>query len=694
MMTTPPSSVPPSAPLGEPRVRRHDLQPQHRRFAAEIEAACRRVLESGRYTLGDEVAAFEGAFAEATTRRHAVGVGSGTDALVLAMRVAGLEPGDEVLAPTYAPTPVAAAIVAAGGQPALVDVRRDTFLLDLERAAERVGPRTRFLLAVHLFGLPLDMAAVRQLAETHDLVVVEDGSQAHGASWRDGAHWRPAGASGDLAAFSFYPTKNLGAAGDAGIILLDDDVRAQRLRGLRNYGKRDGDPFTSYEAAAVSRLDPLQAAILGVKLQHLDRMNAERRALVESYREQLAETSIVFQAEPDGRRSAHHVLVTSAPDPTTRDALVKHLDARGIQTHVYYPTSLHEMPAWRPFVGADDRFPVAEELSRHALALPLYPELSADAVELVTDEIRAFFGCSARAKRAEVEPGAKASARPDLAAEAARDVEAADRVAAGELPIAAERHTDAEPGAHATRQSVCIIVPVYNEEENLPTTLDAALAALDTLTPDGEILIVNSGSTDRSLAVSREWAARYPRIRVLHQETREGMGSALRAAYAATSKDWICHLEADMPFDLAYLRVAARYFDDYDFVSGYRLSSETNEIMWRYASGDYLETLVRGTFHYGYKIFLNLLFNIYVNDINYSFKLARRSLLDTLDLRTDGWFIDTELVFELIKADARIKVIPVRYRERAAGESTVSFFSPIPIAWEAIKYRLRRWRRP
>lgn len=239
--------------------------------------------------------------------------------------------------------------------------------------------------------------------------------------------------------------------------------------------------------------------------------------------------------------------------------------------------------------------------------------------------------------------------------------------------------------------SISALVPVYNEEENLETTLTTATAALDGLGADWEIVVVESGSTDRSLDIVRAAAAAEPRIRWLHQERREGMGSALRAGYRLCTKRWICHLEADLPFDLAYIGRAAEHFGDYDFVGGYRASGEDNEIMWRYARDDYLHTVVRGSYHYGYRLFLTLLFGVYVNDVNFSFKLIRRSLLERLDLRSRGWFIDTELVFELVRAGARMKTLPVRYRERQAGTSTVRIWAPVPLMLDAFRYRISRW---
>jgi dTDP-4-amino-4,6-dideoxygalactose transaminase len=367
-----------------PTILRHDLAPAHRRLAVELQEAFARVLRSGHFVLGEEGRAFEAEFAAYVGRRFAVGVASGTDALVLALRVAGMAPGDEVITTAYGPTPVPAAIVAAGGRPVFVDVEPTTALLDPEAIAAVLTPRSRFLLPVHLFGLPCDMARIRAAAARWKLVVIEDACQAHGSTL-DG---RRAGAFGDLACFSFYPTKNLGGCGDGGMVLTDRADWDEGLRLLRNYGKRD-DPFESHVLGFNSRLDELQAALLRAKLPHLEADNAARAALVARYREALAALPLSFLEEPEGRRTNHHVLTVRCP--ARRDELAAALARRGIQTNVYYPRPLPRMAAYRPFVTPGRDFPVAESLSRQALALPLYPELSPATVDYVGALIRAFF---------------------------------------------------------------------------------------------------------------------------------------------------------------------------------------------------------------------------------------------------------------------------------------------------------------
>ena len=370
---------------------RHDLVPEHERLSAALHAAFDRVLQSGRFILGEEVRAFEGELAAWVGRRFAVGVASGTDALALALRAAGLAPGDEVITASYAPTPTPAAIVLAGGRPVFADVEPETGLLDPAAVAAAVTPRTRFVIPVHLFGLPCDMDRIGEIARRHGLTVVEDAAQALGSELAGGdpRQVRRAGALGDISCLSFYPTKNLGACGDGGMVLTDRLDWDDRLRLLRNYGKRD-DPFESHVLGVNSRLDELQAALLRAKLPHLAAANAARGERVARYREALRGLPLRFLAAPPGRQSNHHILTVLCGE--RRDELAAALLADGIQTNVYYPRPLPRMAAYLPFVPAGREFPAAEALCRQALALPLYPELEPSVVDQVCQAIHGFFG--------------------------------------------------------------------------------------------------------------------------------------------------------------------------------------------------------------------------------------------------------------------------------------------------------------
>jgi dolichol-phosphate mannosyltransferase len=239
--------------------------------------------------------------------------------------------------------------------------------------------------------------------------------------------------------------------------------------------------------------------------------------------------------------------------------------------------------------------------------------------------------------------------------------------------------------------SISFIVPVYNEEANIRNTLHAVLTIFPQICSDFEIIVVESGSTDNSLQIIREEAEKNPKIVVCYQERKEGMGSALREGYRLSAKEWVCHLEADLPFDFSEIAVASQYFEDYDFVRGYRTGEDGGTTSWIYSTG-LLKTILRLGFHYGYNVFVHLLFNADIHDINFSFKLIRRAFVKKLDLRTDGWFIDTELVLESRKAGAKFKEIPIKYCVRHQGRSSVTAVPPLPIIKDALKYRLTRWK--
>lgn len=360
----------------------NDLAAQHAPIAGALGAAARRVIDRGWYVLGEEGAAFEAEFAAWIGAAHAVGVGSGTDALALALRAVGVRPGDEVVAPANTCVPTIAGIVAAGGVPVLADVLPDTLTLDPDDADRHVSPRTRAIVPVHLYGHPCAMDALLDLARAHRLKMVEDCAQAHGARWGD----RPCGTFGDAAAFSFYPTKNLGALGDAGAVVTGDPEVADAVRRLRNYG--EAEKYLAADHGLNSRLDELQAALLRVKLPHLDAWNAHRRGLALRYREALGGAAVAPLPEAPGARSACHLFVVRHSE---RDALAAHLDAEGIGTQAHYPRPIHAHPAYR-HLGNPGDFPVAEAACREVLSLPLHPGLASTDVDRVADAVRRLGG--------------------------------------------------------------------------------------------------------------------------------------------------------------------------------------------------------------------------------------------------------------------------------------------------------------
>ncbi len=354
--------------------------PQRRiaRFRYEIDAALAAVIEGDEYILGAPVEAFERAFAPYAGCAHAVGVSSGTEALALALRALGVGPGDEVIVPALSFAGSAQCVLACGAVPRFADVDPVSRCLDPAAAEEAVGPRTAALLPVHLFGFPADMPALMALARRRGLVVVEDCAQAHGASL-DG---RRLGSFGHAAAFSFYPTKNLGCIGDGGAVTTNDAGLASRLRALRNYGF-DGAERVSRGLGFNARLDTIQAAILSALLPRCDAGNRERRAIAATYTRALAGCP-GLGLPPEAEGAVHHQYAVTHAD---RDGLRRHLAAAGIGSAIHYAPGLHRHPAFGP-VAAD--LPVTDSLAATLLSLPIQPEIARTANEAVIAAIRAF----------------------------------------------------------------------------------------------------------------------------------------------------------------------------------------------------------------------------------------------------------------------------------------------------------------
>jgi len=363
-----------------------DLARQQRQIRAEIGAAVTRTLESGWYVLGEELAAFEREFAAYCGARHAVGVGSGTDALHLALRACGVRPGDHVITAPNIAVPTVCAIVAAGALPVFVDVDPRTFTLDPEKLrahliAQPAAFRARAVIPVHLYGHPADMDAIMKICAEYDLRVIEDAAQAHGAEFRG----RRIGALADVSCWSFYPTKNLGAYGDAGMVVTDDAQVAERVRMLRNYGEEA--KYQNRVPGVNSRLDEIQAAVLRVKLRHLDGWVAARRRLASLYDRLLADAPVAPPVEVGPARHGYHLYVIRS---ARRDALQWHLRERGVGTSIHYPVPAHRQPAYRHLEYAEGDFPCAEWACRQVLSLPLYAELTEEELRHVAAAVTAF----------------------------------------------------------------------------------------------------------------------------------------------------------------------------------------------------------------------------------------------------------------------------------------------------------------
>ncbi|HTW98505.1 MAG TPA: DegT/DnrJ/EryC1/StrS family aminotransferase, partial [Acidimicrobiales bacterium] len=351
-----------------------DLAWQHRQVAAEIEPQLLHMMSTGRFVLGDEVERFEEEYARYCGVRHCIGVASGTDALVLSLRAVGLQPGDEVIVPANSFVASAAAVVLAGGVPVLVDVRDDTLLLDLDAARAAITARTRAIIPVHLFGRLVDMPALAALAADAGLAVIEDAAQAHGA--RAGSYWP--GSTSELVATSFYPAKNLGAYGDAGAVLTNRSDLAERMLLLRDHGSPD--KYHHEIVGTNSRLDALQAAVLSVKLAHLDEWNALRREAAGRYASLLAGVPGVAAPPPAG--AAEHVWHLYTVRVPRRDRILEALRQASIGAGVHYPVPLHLQPALLPYAGEAAR-PVAERAASELLSLPIYPGITPAQQELV-----------------------------------------------------------------------------------------------------------------------------------------------------------------------------------------------------------------------------------------------------------------------------------------------------------------------
>ncbi|MGO8917443.1 MAG: DegT/DnrJ/EryC1/StrS family aminotransferase [Stellaceae bacterium] len=349
----------------------------------EIDAAIARVLDSGRYILGHEVAAFERDFAAYIGVRHGVGVGSGTDALVLALKAIGVAAEDYVVTVSHTAVASVAAIELAGAKPLLVDIEPRTFTMDpaeLARVLASPPGHIAAIVPVHLYGQPADLDAILPLARRHGARVVEDCAQSHGAHLGQSR----TGSRGDLAAFSFYPTKNLGALGDGGMVVTGDAALAERLRALREYGWRER--YVSDIAGANSRLDELQAAVLRVKLGRLDADNARRAALAAAYDRGLAGLALGLPVRRGGASHVFHQYVLRSP---ARDALRDGLARRGIGTNIHYPVPVHLQPAYRGRLATGPSgLGESERAAREVLSLPLYPELGDGALAEVVAALR------------------------------------------------------------------------------------------------------------------------------------------------------------------------------------------------------------------------------------------------------------------------------------------------------------------
>jgi dTDP-4-amino-4,6-dideoxygalactose transaminase len=359
-----------------------DLKAQYNSLRDEIMAAVSDVLENSHFILGPNVAALEREVADFCESPYAVGVASGTDALILALRAADVGPGDEVLVPAFSFVATADAVSILGATPVFTDIDPITLNMDVNHAISLVSDRTRAIVPVHLYGQPADMGEVLKLAKQRNLIVIEDCAQALGATWRG----QPVGSLGDYGCISFFPTKNLGAYGDGGMITAYDQHSARRLKMLRVHGSKT--KYHHDEQGMNSRLDELQAAILRVKLPHLTRWNSERRRVATLYREALAHLEeIVLPSESSDSLHVYHQFTIRLKG---RDALQRALHESGIESVVYYPVPLHLQSMYSQLGYREGDLPVSERAAAEVLSLPIFPEMTQNDVEYVAECIEAL----------------------------------------------------------------------------------------------------------------------------------------------------------------------------------------------------------------------------------------------------------------------------------------------------------------
>ena len=373
---------------GEKKLPLVDLRAQHASLAADVEAAVQRVMANTDFILGADVDAFEDEFAAYCEAAQCVALDSGMSALELGMRAMGIGPGDEVITPAGSFIASSSAISFTGATPVWVDVDPLTYNIDPERIEAAITPRTKAIMVVHLYGQPADMDRVMEIANRHHLPVIEDACQSHGARHNG----RRTGSMGAFAAFSFYPAKNLGAYGDAGAITTNDAALAEKVRMMRNYGQRV--KYDHVYLAWNRRMDTIQAAVLRVKLRHLDAWNESRRRIASMYGELLAGSAAGLPHVSTGVEHVYHLYVVQVDE---RERVMAELAQRGVGAGIHYPTPIHLQEAYRDRGFKAGAFPVTEAAAKRVLSLPMYPELTDDDVRRVADALHEALSAAARA---------------------------------------------------------------------------------------------------------------------------------------------------------------------------------------------------------------------------------------------------------------------------------------------------------
>lgn len=364
-----------------------NVEKQYKAIEPKVQKRVKKLLKSGRYVLGQEVADFEKKFAKFCGARYAIGVGSGTDALIFGLKSLGIGPKDQVLVPSFTFVATVFAIQHVGAEPIFVDVDPQTYTLDADQLESAITKRTKAILPVHLYGQSANLDGIMKVAKKHKLFVVEDTAQAHGARWKK----KVLGSVGDVGCFSFYPTKNLGACGDGGIVVTNKKSVYEAVRRYRNLGRSDmGD---HQEAAWTSRLDAMQAAILNIKLDRLPSYNKNRQKIARRYIAGLKNTPIITPYADKNGYHVYHLFVALVPGGK-RDALRKYLASKKIPTMVHYPKAVHQQPAYTKVYKRKWNLPVTKKLSSQIISLPMYPEMPLSHVDKVCAAIRKFYNAS------------------------------------------------------------------------------------------------------------------------------------------------------------------------------------------------------------------------------------------------------------------------------------------------------------
>jgi dTDP-4-amino-4,6-dideoxygalactose transaminase len=356
-----------------------DLHAQYRSIKSEVDSAVLRVLESSQFVLGEEVEVFERDFAGYCQTKYAVGVNSGTSALHLALLAAGIGPGDEVVTVPFTFVATVAAIIYAGARPVLVDIEPKSLTIDVNQIEKAITKRTKAILPVHLYGQSADMDPITEIARRHNLLVIEDAAQAHGAEYKG----RRVGATGDLGCFSFYPGKNLGAYGEGGAVTTNNEAFAQEVRAYRDWGQKQK---YHHELKGFNyRMEGLQGAVLRVKLRYLEEWTEKRRTHAAHYDDLISNSGVnVLKANPD-RRHVYHIYAVRSP---RRDLLQEHLRSKGVQTGIHYPVPVHLQRAYADLGYSAGDFPVSERAAAEVISLPMFSELTHDQIEFVASAVK------------------------------------------------------------------------------------------------------------------------------------------------------------------------------------------------------------------------------------------------------------------------------------------------------------------